>query len=354
MAQDTQKTTKDIAERIDPVYFRSWHRLRKARLFLSLGLCAAAALWVLGAAVMGDRTLYANGPVAASHALIGAECGQCHTERFSAVKDASCRACHPAGEHSESDPACATCHTENRNQADLKAVADAFCNSCHQDHSAITGFSAHIDYVFQEHDQRLRFSHAAHLEPKLVNGPLRCDSCHAPDASGAGFAPIRFSAHCSKCHEERIDAALEDAVPHGFQPEELRDWIGAVYVRRLGVLAGSAELPGKGGAPPDWRNDLVRRTDTAMGALMKPGAGCLLCHIGKEDRIDPPQIPDRWLKSARFDHDTHRVESCDKCHAVDRSSKAGDVVLPKILSCQACHKRGGAAHTCVVCHAFHR
>ena len=347
-----KKTTKDIAERIDPVYFRAWHRLRKTRFFLSLGLFAVAALWILGAAVMGDETLYANGPVAASHSLFAADCQQCHVKGFAAVQNATCQSCHPAGAHSEDDPRCAHCHTEHRGQNDLSVVGDAFCNACHEDHSAITDFENHMDYTLPRHDQRISFNHAAHLKPGLVNGPLQCDSCHV--GAGAVFLPIAFEAHCSKCHEERLDAELDDVVPHGVQPDRLKEWIAAVYVRRLGAVNPNAELPGKGGEPPAWREELLRKTQVSLEALLKPGAGCMLCHVGGTDRIDPPQIPERWLKDARFDHHTHRFESCDKCHAVGRSEKAEDVVLPKVLNCQSCHKQGGAAHTCVTCHAFHR
>jgi hypothetical protein len=348
-----EKTTKEIAARIDPIYFRSWHRLRKARFFLSLGLVAIVALWVAGAAVMRDETLYANGPVAASHTLFEADCQQCHVASFSAVEDATCQLCHPAAAHSEDDPSCAHCHTEHRGRIDLSVVADAFCNACHKDHSAITDFEGHIGFRIDKRDQHIRFNHAAHLKPGMKNGPMKCASCHVPD--GATFLPIAFEAHCSKCHEERVDATLDDVVPHGVQPDRLKDWIAAVYLRGLGVVKPETELPGKGGAPPEWRDVLLRKTQTALGALMKPGAGCMLCHVGQPGRIDPPQIPNRWLTAARFDHHTHRFESCAKCHSdVARSVDAETLSLPKVRNCQSCHKDGGAAHTCITCHAFHR
>ncbi len=347
-----EKTTKEIAARIDPIYFRSWHRLRKARFFLSLGLVALVALWVAGAAVMGHETLYANGPVAASHTLFEADCQQCHVASFAAVEDATCQACHPAAAHSEDDPSCAHCHTEHRGRIDLSVVADAFCNACHKDHSAITDFEGHIGFRIDKRDQHIRFNHAAHLKPGLKNGPMKCASCHVPD--GAAFLPIAFEAHCSKCHEERVDATLDDVVPHGVQPDRLKDWIAAVYLRRLGAVKPEAELPGKGGAPPEWRDELLRKARVSLEALLKPGAGCLLCHVGDGNQIDVPKIPDRWMKGARFDHHPHRFESCDKCHDVSHNTSAETLSLPKVLNCQSCHKDGGAAHTCITCHAFHR
>ena len=48
-----EKTTKEIAARIDPIYFRSWHRLRKARFFLSVGLVERNRLEKLSDVIVG-------------------------------------------------------------------------------------------------------------------------------------------------------------------------------------------------------------------------------------------------------------------------------------------------------------
>ena len=94
-----ERTTRELAQRIDPTYFRRGHFLRRWRFCLSVGLTALCALWIALAALFGNERVYAAGDVSTAHALFGADCSQCHVERFSPVRDSSCLPCHNVGSH---------------------------------------------------------------------------------------------------------------------------------------------------------------------------------------------------------------------------------------------------------------
>jgi len=352
-----RRTTKEIAQRVDPTYFRRWHRLRRTRFLLSLGLFTAAVVWVAA----GASTMYASGPVSSGHALFEADCATCHTEDFGPVHDAACLQCHTAGPHMTPDkgtePACAACHKDHEGRGSLSDTPDRACARCHTDHADIRTFADHVRFRIEPREQHLRFGHQMHLDEKLIDGPLECASCHVPGESRRGFAPIRFAAHCAKCHIERIDEGGEEIVPHGMQPEDLRPWIAAGYLERGGHLPVRASaVPGRGSAdPPDWAEALRRKTDEALEALFKPGRkrGCLLCHDVDRGRIVPPAVPVRWLDRALFDHHTHAFEACDRCHDMSENQKAEDSGLPGIVTCRTCHQPEGARITCVTCHPYH-
>lgn len=350
MADPSKPEKQAIAPRVDLSYFRRWHRLRLVRFLATMILLAVAAFWVLGASALRHKKIYANGLISPGHSFIEERCGSCHTAAFRRVYDASCLQCHaaavglphvPAGRGR--DPACGVCHPEHRGGKLLSAVEDKNCNACHADHSDITSLETHIWFRPQPRDQHLRFNHLKHLDLDLVGGPLECDACHVVD--GRNFGPIRFAAHCVRCHEERVSSDIDIVVPHGFQIAELRDWIAAVYVR---------EWLAKRPRPPDWARELDERTRAAQAALFRPGRGCLLCHVAEDEEILTPQIPSRWLPRARFDHQTHRFQSCDRCHDLRESRTADVLALPRVETCRACHHRNhGARAQCVTCHPFH-
>jgi hypothetical protein len=335
-----RKTTKDLAQRIDPQYHRHRHRLRRARLVLGAGAVGVSALWVAVAWAAGDETAYMPGPVARSHALFEEDCAKCHAERFGPIRDAACLDCHAEAPHvppgKGRDPACASCHREHRGREALAAVADGHCAPCHADHAGITSFANHRDFAPKPRDQRLRFPHAKHLAPDLLEGPLDCGSCHVPEAGN--FAAISFDAHCARCHQERIDRPLAaETVPHGFQPDAIRDWVAAVYVRRT-----------------DASKEALARAEAAANALFEEGRGCLLCHVREGAAIAEPRIPRSWMNRARFSHETHRFEPCSKCHDMSGNAAAETLSLPGIATCRECHRDAGARTSCVSCHDYHR
>jgi hypothetical protein len=86
---------------------------------------------------------------------------------------------------------------------------------------------------------------------------------------------------------------------------------------------------------------------------------CPYCHtVEKADplpRIVPPKIPVRWLLHSSFDHRAHRPLACLACHVeAKKSTDTADVLLPKMVVCQECHREGGGARAgCVECHLYH-
>ncbi|MHC4342184.1 MAG: cytochrome c3 family protein [Planctomycetota bacterium] len=355
----TEKTAKELARRIDPTYFRDVHRLRRLRFLLSVGLFLVAVVWIVVAALLGDESAYAAGPVAQGHVRIEEDCSTCHTLIFDSVPDSACLGCHETGPHATemNDPACGTCHADHRGRVGLTAVEDAFCNACHQDHSRITSFGRHLRFKVEPTDQHLKSSHAKHMVPDLVGGPLHCASCHEADPSGRAFEPIRFASHCERCHKETVDAELKDeVVPHGLQADELEDFVAAVYLRRTRADEAVVERVARRTLLTRERAEILgQRTRAAVEALFAPGRerGCLLCHVADQMRIQPLQIPERWMPKAVFDHAAHASERCDRCHATSSNNAAETLALPGLGHCRECHHDGGARTTCVTCHAYH-
>jgi predicted CXXCH cytochrome family protein len=362
----SEKSSKDLAQRIDPVYYRRRHPLRRLRLLLSAGLVAGGVVWVATSFALSGEGIYVRGGVARAHGPVADECSRCHVDAFRAVIDAACLSCHavlphvPAGK-TPSDPRCGTCHAEHGGRVRLAEVADGHCNACHTSHRAITSIEDHAQFERAPLDQHLRFNHRAHLAKDLLGGPLACADCHRPQPDARDFEPIRFEAHCAKCHAERLHPELKDAVPHGVEPTRLREWAAAAFVRAFLEDPALAQPPSRPnvapgrspGAPPDWTATLRASTDAALDALLTPGRGCLLCHEGDRERIVPPEIPSNWFPKARFDHKTHRAEPCFSCHRALGSTEAMAVDLPGVQSCRTCHGRGGAPASCATCHPYH-
>ncbi len=360
-----EKRTKQLAQRIDPSYFKKPHPMRRWRFLLTAGLALIAAGWVGATVLTGKHGAYTNGPISPSHALFEQDCALCHTEAFGPVYDSSCIACHKAGAHiapgrgrvgTERDPDCAKCHAEHRGDHGLKHVADSQCNQCHQDHGDVVDFARHPQFRNPARDQHLRFNHKQHMQRGLVGGDLECSSCHAT-TTRADFAPISFAVHCAKCHTERL--ADGKVLPHGLQREGMRDFVRAALLRTMDEKGELREprsvVPGQGAtAFPAWSVALEEQTKRVLKeALERPNRGCLLCHESKDGAIVAPDIPARWLDKAQFDHRTHRFESCARCHDMSENTNANTLQLPGVVSCRDCHKQDGARTTCTTCHLYH-
>jgi hypothetical protein len=98
--------------------------------------------------------------------------------------------------------------------------------------------------------------------------------------------------------------------------------------------------------------------------------GCFLCHTYTEKplseqrsdetryTITNPNIPERWMTRARFDHGAHEDLSCESCHeGTRRSADTKDLLLPSIAVCRECHidgaRSGFVKSDCAQCHAYH-
>jgi len=367
-----KRTTKEIAARIEPTYHRVWHPLRRMRTLMSAAAVMVGIVW----AVVGGDSLHNNGPLSASHAAFEDDCARCHggvghggvghggvgyggadhEASYHSISDETCSECHSVTRHQETvaEPACAQCHREHRGRDGLARVGDAHCNACHTHHSSIRSLLTHDEFDVEPRPQNIRFDHTLHLKPELLGGPIACADCHQPREGG--HRPIRFDAHCVRCHTERLDEDIADeTVPHGVQPDKLQDWIAAVYLRRMREdrsLVRRTETD----EIPTWAEALAKRSERALRGLVRPGrkGGCLICHMMVAGRITLPAIPTSWHTGARFDHRPHKSNACAVCHDMRSNKTAADLSLPGVANCRECHSRDAVADSCVTCHPYHR
>lgn len=238
----------------------------------------------------------------------------------------------------------------------------------------------------------LVFPHALHLSQTggvarmaaslpRYGGPLQCGTCHQADPAGPGFAPIRMERDCEACHS----LALGDQpygpirLPHG-EPAEvvaaIQGWFGAARPAPAATMQprrrpGEAlELERREQRSAAARPDPAAAT-RAVQAAFAPRGVCFDCHVvngnGPADfSIIPVRLTGRYLVRGTFDHRTlghRRTErggpECIDCHAAESSSRAADLLLPKVEVCRDCHGRPAdavphpAGGDCVTCHSFH-
>lgn len=316
---------------------------------------------------------------------------------------------------------CADCHQEHRGPEALALVADRFCTRCHQSLETASErtprFAAHVD-SFSNHpefallrpadetlgDERpmrafadavdgrwrdrtpLRFNHAKHLARQgllQLDGSrkkLACGSCHEGRANSGEMLPIRHDRHCAECHDNELQFdSLRFAgrpVPHG-SAEQARAAIIELYSGYLAARRDDEpeplpdepvrQVPGQPPVPSEQGWQWVQARVAAAGQLLlgRREHGCRYCHLlspseGRQNvwQVEPPNIPDRWLRHSVFRHDSHRLLSCTACHGqVEGSSRTADILLPSIESCRQCHASaaagGKARDDCVECHQYH-
>jgi hypothetical protein len=262
------RTTKKLAQRIDPEYFRRPQSMRRLRLALSIAVSAAALVWVFGLGVAGKQHIYQAGTLSRAHAVLSDQCGACHVAATSSFRkapaDQACLACHDGPIHHAnqlSTPGCVPCHSEHRGPIRLAATSDSNCTKCHADlriRGGSTMFAPSISSFADDHPEfavlrarrrdpgTIKFNHAAHLRPDL-RGPksavqLDCGDCHGPSAARADWrfgdahsrsmpapsaadrslplagrelmAPPKYAQTCSACHLLQFDKRFVEGVPH--------------------------------------------------------------------------------------------------------------------------------------------
>ena len=375
-----QRTTKNLAQRIDMHYFQLPHPARRRRLRLCVAIPTLAALWVAWRAFPKEsREALSNpGPLSRAHALFSQRCELCHESQTAAFRkratDNACMSCHDGPTHNPGQvftPHCATCHQEHHHNTSLSAVRDASCTQCHarlRTQAGPTSFRSVNAFRGREHPEfiaklpsfrdpgTIKFSHQVHMDT------LQCDSCHAPAsqndsptvqearlgvggslppsarvnfASGAFMAPIKFADHCAACHSDKLefDKRILDSVPH-----DTPEVIHAAILKH---------------APAN--NKLVADLESALWQEK-----CAYCHTltfgdGELPKVVSSSIPQRWFFHASFSHVPHKIFACQGCHTKAASSKAAsDILLPGTADCQQCHRPGGfASSDCYVCHSYH-
>ena len=230
----------------------------------------------------------------------------------------------------------------------------------------------------------LVFSHAAHLVPAgfpaLGYKPLSCGDCHRPEPGGEGFFTITYKGQCQRCHALTFDAQLPwRTVPHG-DDALVRTAVEGFYATialTSGIPGGvpanrqrpeiERRVPATPAAPADAQTADPRRwveqkTNAALEIIFDPKRGCFYCHLADPARgpfrTAPVLMRARFLLPARFNHAKHAAVGCAGCHDARQSASSGDVLIPGIQKCVACHGGENAAFraqtTCVSCHVFHR
>ena len=210
------RTTKKLAQRIDLNYFKRPTALKRAKLWLSLGLPAIALIWIAWHGFARDSRVYSSGRMSEAHAVLEAQCAACHVQTagaFSAkASDGACLSCHDGPIHHAAQTqaiGCAECHTEHRGRVNLVAAKNQSCAQCHGNLKTRSGsphYAAYIESFEDGHPEfaalrpldgmaardpgTIKVNHAIHMKPirRGPNGPnvqLECGDCHRPAVASA-------------------------------------------------------------------------------------------------------------------------------------------------------------------------
>ena len=245
------RTTKKLAQRIDLNYFKRATPLKRAKLWLSVGLPALALVWVAWLGFSRDTRVYSSGRMSEAHAVLEGDCAACHVKKagvFSAkASDAACLSCHDGPIHHAAQirtVGCAECHVEHGGRVSLVAAKNASCAQCHGD-LRTNGGSGHFAsdiYSFEDgHPEfaalrsnggtyprdpgTLRINHAIHMKPirRGPNGPnvqLECGDCHRPRAAQTWMNGEHASAADVVANWTYADARYVSAKPTYSETEE--------------------------------------------------------------------------------------------------------------------------------------
>lgn len=227
----------------------------------------------------------------------------------------------------------------------------------------------------------LTFPHRLHLEPTGgvarqaislgkaagYGAALECAACHRRTPDGKDFKPIEMERDCGDCHSlayARVGGEFRN-LPHG----DLQKVVATLAGRGPEAIADSVrQRPGQ-----------IRPTAFAASgagayrATFSPGGACYDCHTisweGDTVRMAPVKLTDRYMPRGGFDHSVPEHGGpgpskaggfrCADCHRAQTSDKSGDLLIPDIAKCGACHGQTTAKIAaaddadCTTCHSFH-
>ncbi|MBI3839835.1 MAG: hypothetical protein HY288_18080 [Planctomycetia bacterium] len=259
---------------------------------------------------------------------------------------------------------------------------------------------------------------------------LDCSACHrsgvrerAPTAQGESrpeavsarssgdyMGPIIYEAHCQACHPLNFKPPSEtlnepdssDLIPHRLTSKQIGQFLERAYSALVfkqetslwdEVISPPRNLPHK----PVAEHEVTMRRQLEQGisdASSRLRVVCSKCHGFAQPQTHANQLPEiaavnvpqMWLKHARFDHAPHKATAlaCRDCHAgaslddeppawtkdlrnsrpIDATATLdnSEVLIPGIEKCLDCHgpsvtnddrDRGGARFDCVECHWYH-
>jgi predicted CXXCH cytochrome family protein len=349
-----------------------------------------------------------DGPIHHANQVFTPTCASCHVEHrgrmlLAALPDTSCTQCH-SGLHTRDGVSrfvsqitvfSAQGHPEfaalrpgsadpgtikfnhavhlKRNLKGPNGLVQLECDDCHRANVA---------------DQNWRFSgtvapasaRTTTSSPQLMlaNAASQIDNQHndqriAPPSrlsARAYMAPVSYVKHCAGCHGLAFDKRFVENVPHdtpqvvhAFVVKEFQDYIAA-HPSELRETPSLVTVPPKPVpvspriyTPQQWVSVRVAEAEQLLW-----GKTCKECHAISFHADEPlpvvakSNITARWFANANFDHDQHRLVSCESCHARARTSQeTSDVLLPGIAICVQCHNSSaeGAESRCFECHTYH-
>jgi hypothetical protein len=228
----------------------------------------------------------------------------------------------------------------------------------------------------------LLFKHASHMpgQPKVVRGielPAQCRDCHVTDLGSekGDLLPVTFDRNCSKCHKRELDFDVYQVLgpdvppaPHNKDPKLIHEIISSAYAKALAADRSLASrtlgredtaLP-----PAAW---LARITGDSEQFVFRK---CSVCHVVESMAGAYPVVAkvnqirgrfvagkregEAWLVRGEFSHRAHRAVTCESCHTAARTStRAQDVLIPKMSACLPCHASAAPLDRCAECHLYH-
>jgi len=359
-------------------YFKYAHPLRRWKTMLAVGLPLIAVLWIGWMAFAKDQSVYSEGPVSASHKVIGDRCEVCHVSQPGSFRehatDLACLSCHDGPNHTSKSAMnaarqpiqmeCGTCHFEHKGAVLLASVDDKSCLVCHNGLSIgsgepaivrnIGGFNAgHPEFAVLREKKAdpgtIKFNHEVHMRAN-IRGPkgqaqLECDDCHRspvgmPEAWPYGEAALRsvkrtvaprsmsepvrtgpmmmrieYARSCDACHQLEFDKNIPDTVPHA-KLIELKDKPDEVYAFARGFMERKfREYLAKN--PNAWREG------EAVQERRIPGR--------PPEISTAPRSPQEWM-AARMAVAEKLLwdKTCKLCHSVSAKSGAGTLQVARV------------------------
>jgi len=363
-------------------------------------------------ATVEDKTCLAchNAPVHNAKQTFTPACSSCHLEhkgefKMAATTDAACSQCHgdlhvKEGElkydphvsdfdnkhpqflplrHGQYDPGTVNLNHHAHLQPTLRGPngpVQMQCSDCHRPAGINQPWPYSVTVV-----------QPASQEPVVAPATATMQQKKRFTETGAGpyMAPIRYVNQCAACHTLQFDPLIAEPAPHGDtkkvrafvedkirqlvkeHPELIHQPINTGYKDEIEATRNFLRpthdyltLPKQPTTPQNW---VEQRIEMSERLLWKKD--CKVCHeqtTGEPDTIPTSVkavIPARWLPNSEFDHQAHRMMTCESCHSHISESKAtSDVNLPGIETCRRCHKERGAMANaaegrCYECHSYH-
>ena len=323
-------------------------------------------------------------------------CVECHTEHEGAGRMA------PAAQQF-----CATCHdglksrlpdTQLLDAADFGVAHPEFRPALIVQANGAQPLMRRISFSTRPVENNgLKFPHALHVSKTGgvarmaqtmaadhdYGNALACKDCHRVDQTGTRFTPVDMERDCAQCHSLSFDelGGTIRTLRHGDTAQVVADLrafyrgsgperppsLGGIARRRPGLYAEGQTYYAYFGAVASRAG----MSEDAVSAVFSPGGACFDCHtIDRQGtaatagfRVLPVSQNPRYFRKGWFDHDAHKGESCESCHAAPKSNSARDLLIPDLASCRTCHVGEQGARlarvaqpvesSCAMCHSYH-